>query len=73
MYTKVKIMNYLLSLFRRNTGCIEPCGFTTVNAHYINYPKDSLYVQEIKKESIRLSALLSNTEVIKDTFKKEDI
>jgi hypothetical protein len=48
-------------------------GVRTVNAHFANIPKDESYVKEMAQIRKQYEGVLSSTDIIKDTFKLQEI
>ncbi len=68
-------MNYLLNMFKKKNfqEQLKPMGVRTVNAHFANIPKDESYVKEMSQIRKQYEGVLSSTDIIKDTFKLQEI
>ena len=75
---KIKInikMNQILSIFvKKQTTCeLKPMGVRTVNAHFLNIPKDDKFIRELSESRKSVEGILKSTDIIKDTFKQATI
>ena len=68
-------MNYLLNIFRKKSfqEQLKPMGVRTINAHFADIPKDEAYIKEIAQIRKQYEGVLSSTDIIKDTFKLQEI
>jgi len=66
-------MNYLMNLLKKKEHSqLKPMGVRTVNAHFLNIPKDDKFVRELSQARQSVEGILTSTDIIKDTFKNKD-
>jgi|688.fasta_scaffold2391756_2 hypothetical protein len=64
----------MLNIFtKKSSSELKPMGVRTVNAHFANIPKDESYVKEMAQIRKQYEGVLSSTDIIKDTFKLQEI